>query len=117
MDPFGPEKYFYLIRIQFLGFRYHGWQKQPGVKTIQGMVEKTIHYVLGRDAKFNILGASRTDAMVSAEDFPFELFINQELQDSFLQEFDNNLPSDIHALSIETISAEFNIIQDVTMKD
>ena len=24
---------FYLIHIEFLGFRYHGWQIQPGLKS------------------------------------------------------------------------------------
>lgn len=117
MDPFGPKQYYYLIRIQFLGFRYHGWQRQPGVKTIQEMVEKTVNYVVGDGIKFKVLGASRTDAMVSADDFPFELFITQPLKESFLQEFDQNLPSDISARSVETVTPSFNVIKDVKQKE
>jgi hypothetical protein len=28
----GMQQYFYLIHIQYLGFRFHGWAKQPNVK-------------------------------------------------------------------------------------
>ena len=37
--------YFYLIRIEFLGFRYHGWQKQPNYRSIQGMIDKTFTFI------------------------------------------------------------------------
>ncbi|MGK0489623.1 MAG: tRNA pseudouridine38-40 synthase, partial [Candidatus Endobugula sp.] len=30
-------RYFYLITIQYLGFRFHGWAKQPMIKTIHQM--------------------------------------------------------------------------------
>ena len=116
MDQF-QSQYFYLIKFKFLGFRYHGWQKQPGVKTVQSMIEKTIQFVLGPDANFKTLGASRTDAMVSARDFPMELFLYEELDESFLDEFNKNLPADIHALSIEQVDSKFNVIQDVVSKE
>ena len=62
----------YLFRIQYLGLRYHGWQIQQGVKTIQGTLEKTFRYVLGHE-DFNILGAGRTDSGVSCLHGAFEL--------------------------------------------
>lgn len=108
--------FFYLIEIQYLGFRYHGWQFQPDLKTLQGTLEKTFNYLFeGR--KFKILGAGRTDAMVSAESAYFELFTNDELEiASFEQELEDNLPSDIKVLSIEAVDKEFNVIQDVKHK-
>jgi tRNA pseudouridine38-40 synthase len=116
MDPFFLKKHFYLIRIQFIGFRYHGWQKQLKVKTVQGMVNKTIAYVLTHK-EFKTLGSGRTDAMVSANDFAFELFCYQELNDQFLSDFNQNLPPDIKALSIEKVTADFNIIQNAKVKE
>ena len=66
---------YYLIRIEFLGFRYHGWQKQAKLKSIQGMVDKTFKFVLGH-VNFKTLGCGRTDAKVSADDFVlFELVV------------------------------------------
>ena len=111
------QKFYYLLRLQFLGFRYHGWQKQPGVKTVQEMIERTLTYVLGEESKFKILGASRTDAMVSAMDFPVELFLESELPQNFLVDFNKNLPADINANSVIEVSKEFNVIQDVSKKE
>ena len=69
---------FYLIRIEFLGFRYHGWQKQPKFKSVHGMVDKTMEFILGH-TNFKTLGCGRTDAKVSADDYAFELFFNDNI--------------------------------------
>lgn len=111
------KRYYYLIKIQYLGYRYHGFQKQPGVKTIQLMVERTLNYILGH-SDHKILPSGRTDAMVSANEAYIELFIFEELEkDSFLLEFNKNLPSDIRVLSIEEVDAKFNIIQNPKSKE
>lgn len=81
------------------------------------MVDKTLRYVLGKEVRIKTLGASRTDAMVSANDFPCELFLQQPIPDNFLEAFNQNLPSDIEALSIREVDASFNVIQDVTEKE
>lgn len=109
--------HFYLIRIEFLGFRYHGWQKQPKFKSVHGMIDKTLEFILDR-TNFKTLGCGRTDAKVSADDYAFELFINEYLQpDKLLYSLNKNLPSDIRANSIQPISASFNIIQHAKVKE
>ena len=86
---------FYLIRLEFLGFRYHGWQKQPKYRSVQGMIDKTLLFILGHE-DFKTLGCGRTDAKVSADDFAFELFLNQTFETkNLLKELNKNLPSDI----------------------
>lgn len=114
------KRYFYLITIQFLGFRYHGWQKQPGLKTIEEMIHKTIRFVLGKGVRFKVLGASRTDAKVSAQEAAFELFLyDNPLQDptSFLNILNNNLPSDIKGVNVTEVNKKFNIIQAPKVKE
>lgn len=116
MDPF-QKPHFYLIELQYLGFRYHGWAKQPNLKTVQGMVNKTLRFVLG-DIQFKTLGSSRTDAMVSVNTTIFELFLKAPLDSpNFLETFNKNLPQDIRALSITETDAKFNIIQSVKLKE
>ncbi len=111
------ERHYYLISVQYLGFRYHGWQKQPGVKTVQSMIDKTLAYVLG-DVKFKTLGASRTDAMVSVNKGYLELFVWEKLDiPAFQKEMAINLPHDIRILSVEEVDEKFNVIQDVTEKE
>lgn len=113
------KRYYYLIKFQFLGYRFHGWQKQPNTKTLHLMIDRTLKYVL-KDQYFKTLAASRTDAKVSAEEAAFELFLRDKpLEDEvqFLVDFNANLPQDIRALSIEQVSADFNIIQDSKYKE
>ncbi|WP_317169666.1 tRNA pseudouridine synthase A [Saonia flava] len=102
-----------------MGFRYSGWQKQPGQKTIESMLVKTLKFVLP-NTKFKVLGAGRTDSKVSALDAKFELFIEEKTINDFkkfLDEFNKNLPPDIKALDIIEVDARFNIIQSSKSKE
>jgi len=110
--------YSYLFYVQYLGFRYHGWQKQPGVKTIQEMLQRSFKGWLGHDG-FNILGAGRTDAGVSCIKGAFELFSGEEILDleGLLGGVNEYLPDDIRLLSVEKVGPRFNIIQDVKEKE
>ncbi|NJX15114.1 tRNA pseudouridine synthase A [Tamlana crocina] len=112
------KKFFYLIKIQYLGYRFHGWQKQPDVKTLHLMVDRTMNYVL-EGKPFKTLTSGRTDAMVSAEQAAFELFLQEPIEDQeyFLKWFNYNLPQDIRALSIEEVDKKFNIINHSKVKE
>ena len=108
---------YYLIRIEFLGFRYHGWQKQAKLKSVQGMIDKTFEFILGH-TDFKTLGCGRTDAKVSADDFAFELFVNESFDcDKLLKRLNVELPSDIRAKSVQVVSEDFNIIQHSKIKE
>ena len=108
---------FYLVRIEFLGFRYHGWQKQPKYRSVQGMIDKTLLFILGHE-NFKSLGCGRTGAKVSADDFAFELFLKESIDlNTFLSSINENLPSDIRVKSIVEIDSSFNIIQNSKFKE
>lgn len=109
--------HFYLIRIEFLGFRYHGWQKHSELRSIQGMMDKTFEFIF-QHTNFKTLGSGRTDAKVSAHDFALELFTKEKIETpKLLSNLNKNLPSDIRAKSIDQVSAEFNIIQESKVKE
>ena len=113
------KRFYYLIKIQYLGYRFHGWQKQPNVKTLHLMVDRTLKYILG-DQSFKTLASGRTDAMVSANEAAIELFLDDEPLndlDEFLELFNRNLPQDIRALSIKEVDENFNIINDPKTKE
>jgi len=110
---FGYMKYekSYVITIQFLGFRFHGWQKQKNEKTIHQMVDKTLTFVFGH-SNFKTVGAGRTDSKVSANTYMLQLFIDESIEKNpFLETFNSNLPNDIKGLSIKEVAVTFNIIQ------
>ncbi|WP_405292996.1 tRNA pseudouridine synthase A [Algibacter sp. Ld11] len=112
------KKYFYLITIQYLGYRFHGWQKQPDVKTLHLMVDRTFNFIL-EGKRFKSLSSGRTDAMVSAECAAIELFLFEPIENlsDFLDLFNRNLPQDIRALDIKEVDAKFNIIQNSKIKE
>ena len=112
------KKYFYLITIQYLGYRFHGWQKQPDVKTLHLMVDRTLNFIL-EGKPFKSLSSGRTDAMVSAESAAIELFLYEPIEDksAFLELFNYNLPQDIRALSIKEVDKKFNIINHSKLKE
>ena len=113
------KSFYYLIKIQFLGYRFHGWQKQTKYKTVHLMIDKTLNFILKKKV-FKTLGSGRTDAMVSANETAFELFIEDyqiKNLDGFLGNFNFNLPQDIRALSIKEVDPVFNIIKDVKEKE
>lgn len=112
------QKFFYLIHIQYLGFRLHGWAKQPQVKTVHSLIDKTMRFVLGH-TDFKTLGTSRTDALVSANHSAFELFLNIPIEDipAFFEKLNLNLPPDIRAIKIEEVDEKFNIINTPKTKN
>lgn len=81
------------------------------------MVDKTVAFVMGHE-DFRTMGGSRTDSKVSANEMAFQLFTKEPLHcETFLQEFDKNLPTDIRALGMEEVDAKFNIIQAPRLKE
>lgn len=110
--------YYYLVHIQYLGFRFSGWAKQPKVKTLHQMVDKTMFFMFGDD-KTKTIGCSRTDAKVSANHYVFELFIDEEIKDfnQFIDDFNFNSPADLKAIKIEPTTKAFNIIQQAKVKE
>lgn len=56
------------VRLKFTlayqGAAFHGWQLQPGLRTVQGCLEQALSTLAGRDVRVH--GAGRTDAGVHA---------------------------------------------------
>lgn len=111
-------KHFYLIKIQFLGYGYNGWQKQSTIQsTLQEKLERVFYFILPHIST-KILGASRTDARVSAEEFYFQLFTSQPVDLSvLLGNLNQNLSTDIRALSVKEVDRNFRIINDNKIKE
>lgn len=113
------KNYFYLITIQYLGFRYHGWQKQPNLKTVHLVIDKSLDYVFQKQQKFKTLAAGRTDAMVSANETAIELFLETPIEDLdlFLEHYNYYLPQDVRALAIREVDRHFNVIHHAKFKE
>ena len=107
----------YLIKIQFLGFRFSGWQKQTNSTTLHEMVDKTLSFVL-KEVRCKTIGVGRTDAKVSADCYYIQLFVDDVIEEVlFLKSFNSNTLSDIRAISVQKIESSFNIIQAPKLKE
>lgn len=57
----------YFAKIRYLGTKFHGFQVQPGLRTVQGELNAALNSAFGIPCK--VTGCSRTDAGVHANEF------------------------------------------------
>ncbi|MEO9570886.1 MAG: tRNA pseudouridine(38-40) synthase TruA [Polaribacter sp.] len=107
----------YVICLQFLGFRFSGWQKQTNAKTLHDMVDKSLSFVF-EDVNYKTIGIGRTDAKVSANMYYLQMFTNCEInEDSFLHSLNSNFSPDFKAISIQKVDRSFNVINSPKIKE
>ena len=103
------------LTLQYDGSRYHGWQIQPGEKTIQGELVEALSNLVG--TRTHIHGASRTDAGVSALGqvalFEIESPIPTE---NFADAINDRLPHEIVVTSAEETPPGFDLFGGVKNK-
>jgi len=107
----------YIVCLQFLGFRFSGWQKQTNAKTLHDMVDKTLSFVF-EDTSFKTIGIGRTDAKVSANQYYMQLFVDTLIEeDSFMKSLNSNFSPDFKAISMRKVDRSFNIIKASKVKE
>ncbi|AGR42453.1 tRNA pseudouridine(38-40) synthase TruA [Spiroplasma diminutum] len=101
--------YYYLFTIQYDGTDFCGWAKQKGQKTIQGELEKSIFRV-ARNSSFRIVGASKTDSGVHAEDQKAWVELNfKPNKIGFLNALNRSLPLGIKVIEMQEIEQSFRV--------
>lgn len=95
--------------MQYDGSRYHGWQVQPGEKTIQAELIQAVSSLVGR--KTHVHGASRTDAGVNALGQVALFEVNSPIPtDNFPDAINDRLPRDIVVTTAEVAPRKFDLM-------
>ena len=68
----------YQILIEYVGSSFIGWQVQTKGKTIQGLIQKKISYLLNE--KITLIGSGRTDTGVHAIEQSAHFDITEKIQ-------------------------------------
>ena len=88
-----------LFKIAYDGSGFHGWQKQPGLRTVQGVLEERLEKVYG--VPVSLEGTSRTDAGVHAFGQCATMRGVSGIPTDRIKTAVNNLVSDVMILSAE----------------
>jgi len=97
------------LTIAYDGREYHGWQIQPGLRTIQGVLVEALEGLFGR--KVRICGASRTDAGVSALGQVGLIRIDSPIPtENLAKALTDRLPEDIAVVKAEEVPIGFDVI-------
>jgi tRNA pseudouridine38-40 synthase len=103
------------LTVQYDGSRYHGWQIQPGKRTIQGELVEAVSNLVG--TRTHVHGASRTDAGVSALGQVALFEVNCPIPtENFPRAISGKLPSDIVVTAAEEAPPKFDLMGGPTSK-
>jgi len=99
----------YKIIIQYDGSKYYGWQLQPNVITIQGVLETGIRKVFRNNDKLNLYGSGRTDSGVHAWGQVAHVDLATRLNVKDMKNALNaNIPDDCRIIAIEKVEKNFH---------
>ena len=95
------------LYLWYDGSRYHGWQKQPHVLTVQQVIEDSVSEVCGKEV--SIIGCSRTDAGVHAINYVCNFLCDTKITgEKFAYILNTKLPKDIVVKSSFEVENSFN---------
>ncbi|SET56620.1 tRNA pseudouridine38-40 synthase [Natronincola peptidivorans] len=96
-----------MIKIEYDGTNYNGWQIQPNGITIQGEIKKALKKLTGED--LNINGSGRTDAKVHARGQVANFYTASNIPvGGFARAINHFLPQDIAVLEAKEVSKDFH---------
>lgn len=106
----------YLVTLEYRGTSFHGFQKQPGLPTIQGALESALVAFMGEEIRAH--GAGRTDTgahalgQAAAFDMPYEVD-----EARTIISINALLPNGISVTSMRRVSDGFDVRRDAIWRE
>jgi tRNA pseudouridine38-40 synthase len=106
-----------LFKASFEGSSFHGWQQQDNAVSVQGELKKAFKRLTGEEP--NIIGCSRTDAGVHANEYYFNVKTASTIPcESFpVALMSAKLPGEISIYSCAEVTEDFNARFDSVKKE
>lgn len=93
--------------VAYDGTRFFGWQLQPELRTVQGVLEEKLSFILGEDVRVHAAG--RTDRGVHANGQVINFGTGSPIAaDQLKVALNMNLPGDIFIREIDEVSSDFH---------
>lgn len=93
--------------VEYDGTDFHGWQRQPGRRTVQGEIEEAARRLTGEE--IDIIGAGRTDAGVHAVGQVCNFKTTSDLApERFQAALSALLPDDVHIRTADIAAPAFH---------
>jgi tRNA pseudouridine38-40 synthase len=83
----------YFLHLAYNGTKYHGWQRQEQVPSIQATIEDDLRKMF--HPELTIHGCGRTDAGVHASSYYAHFVIDKEIEFDLIYKLNRMLPDDI----------------------
>jgi len=97
------------LDVVYHGREFHGWQRQPGLRTVQGELELWLARLLGGAPPIAVTGAGRTDAGVHATGMVAHFDTDTAFApDELLRRLQVALPPDLAVKSLVPADAGFH---------
>ncbi len=104
-----------LLKLMYDGSHYHGWQVQPNGITVQETLQDAVEKIIG--VRESVVGCSRTDAGVHANDFCCNIKTESDIDCYRLKGALNAvLPDSIGVKSVEEVPLDFHARYNCTSK-
>lgn len=96
-----------MLRVAYDGTNYHGWQIQPGMCTVESVLNQAIGSLTGEETQ--VIGASRTDAGVHARGNIAVFDTCSRIPgEKFSYALNQRLPEDVVIQESREVSADFH---------
>ncbi|MDZ7290060.1 MAG: tRNA pseudouridine(38-40) synthase TruA [candidate division KSB1 bacterium] len=97
----------YKLTLEYDGSKFYGWQVQPGMRTVQGEVERALQILFRETIRVNVAG--RTDSGVHALGQVINFHSAVELpQENIPRSLNGILPHDVVVKKVELVPLDFH---------
>lgn len=103
------------LTLAYDGTDFHGWQVQPGLRTVQGELQDHARHILRHPLE--ITGSGRTDAGVHARGQVAQVYTTATVStDAIFRALRSRLPDDILLIDLREVPPSFSAIRSARSK-